>query len=422
MTDEAMEASLLTQLTEMGFPAALSQRGIQAANPKTLDSVIDWLAQHEDDGEAAATPAPEPSPPAEPLVTDVPPPVPEEQPHMPASDETSTPAEPPKPKLSVEEQQEIIRKRVADNRVRAEQDSRRRELEDERRRREAGKQALADKEKREEVQRRLKRDQLRREKQKDREYKARVLEQIRKDRESRRADRQGPAAPSASPSPSPSPATTPKPAATSTAPRPAATTATLQLRMPSKTVRQQFAASDPLQRVFQFAHAEMGGRGAPRGISFSQMFPRKTFSLADAGKTLAELGLAPSAALVVSCDDSTIKQGDSEWGQSRGVIHVSTSAAYNAEIRKAGGKLVVVDFSASWCGPCQHIAPVYEELAKKYVDAVFLKIDVDEARGMAECQEVHSIPTFWFLKGGARVDQLSGADPSELESKIRRHK
>jgi len=87
---------------------------------------------------------------------------------------------------------------------------------------------------------------------------------------------------------------------------------------------------------------------------------------------------------------------------------------------KAGGKLVVVDFTASWCGPCKSIAPKFASLSTKYPSAVFLKVDVDQCADIAATNNVSAMPTFHFLKGKVRVDEMTGADEKKLEEKIKK--
>ena len=77
-------------------------------------------------------------------------------------------------------------------------------------------------------------------------------------------------------------------------------------------------------------------------------------------------------------------------------------------------KLAVVDFTASWCGPCRVIAPVLADYAKKFPNVTFLKVDVDEVKEIAEEYEVEAMPTFMFLKEGKIVEKVIGAKKEEL--------
>ncbi len=84
--------------------------------------------------------------------------------------------------------------------------------------------------------------------------------------------------------------------------------------------------------------------------------------------------------------------------------------------------LTVVDFTASWCGPCKDIAPIYDGLAEKYQDVTFLKVDVDEAQDIVRQQGVRAMPTFKFFLNSEQVDELEGADPANLEELVVKHR
>lgn len=77
-----------------------------------------------------------------------------------------------------------------------------------------------------------------------------------------------------------------------------------------------------------------------------------------------------------------------------------------------GKGTVLVDFFATWCGPCKMLAPIVEQLAEEYADrAAVYKLDVDEAQEIAMQFQVMSIPTLVFFKDGAESERVMGAVP-----------
>ncbi|WOK97134.1 hypothetical protein Cni_G05842 [Canna indica] len=82
-------------------------------------------------------------------------------------------------------------------------------------------------------------------------------------------------------------------------------------------------------------------------------------------------------------------------------------------------KLMVIDFSATWCGPCRFMEPAFRAMADQYTEAVFLKIDVDELPDVSRQWKVQAMPTFVLVRGGQEVGRIVGARKDELEKQIK---
>lgn len=93
------------------------------------------------------------------------------------------------------------------------------------------------------------------------------------------------------------------------------------------------------------------------------------------------------------------------------VLHINRESF--EKIIAQDGKTILVDFGATWCGPCRMIAPVLEEVAKERPDVTVCKVDVDEERELALEYGVSSIPTLLVFRDGKVVNQSIGAMPKE---------
>lgn len=89
-----------------------------------------------------------------------------------------------------------------------------------------------------------------------------------------------------------------------------------------------------------------------------------------------------------------------------------TADNFEQEVLKAKGK-VLVDFWATWCGPCQMMAPVFDELAGERSDVKFGKANVDEQMELARKYRVMSIPTFLVFQNGEVVGRTMGGQTKE---------
>ncbi|KAK7200382.1 Thioredoxin/Thioredoxin-like domain containing protein [Novymonas esmeraldas] len=84
-------------------------------------------------------------------------------------------------------------------------------------------------------------------------------------------------------------------------------------------------------------------------------------------------------------------------------------------------KLTVVDFFATWCGPCKMIAPLIEKLAATKPHVHFTKVDVDRSPEITRAYPVRAMPTFYFLKNGNVVATFEGADINSVTQLVQEH-
>ena len=96
-------------------------------------------------------------------------------------------------------------------------------------------------------------------------------------------------------------------------------------------------------------------------------------------------------------------------------------ANFDAEVLKSGLP-VMVDFYATWCGPCKQLTPIVEQLAREYTGKLkVVKLDIDEAPAIASSHGIMAVPTIILFKGGAEKAKFTGFRPKPaLEAEIKK--
>ena len=129
-------------------------------------------------------------------------------------------------------------------------------------------------------------------------------------------------------------------------------------------------------------------------------------------KTIFKTAITAMATMLIfaACGNAGAKTADrkDKDGKGKGVVELNAKTfneqVYDLtleELAYLGDKPAIVDFTASWCGPCQRIAPILEELAAEYKGKIVIfKVDIDKERGLAEAFNVSSIPAVLFIPKG----------------------
>jgi thioredoxin 1 len=98
------------------------------------------------------------------------------------------------------------------------------------------------------------------------------------------------------------------------------------------------------------------------------------------------------------------------------MIYINSTEEFDNLIEN--NTLVVVDFTATWCGPCKKIGPYFDSLSQQFTSITFVKVDVDENEELVSRYEVSCMPTIMVIRNKEKVDEMSGAAEEQLKQMI----
>jgi thioredoxin 1 len=146
-------------------------------------------------------------------------------------------------------------------------------------------------------------------------------------------------------------------------------------------------------------------------IRFERMVLTQAGEAADVTPAMTTTGKAQAGG------EARPKAGDKPAKKSKSaILHLEDEAEFDKILKEPG--LVVVDWFATWCGPCRRIAPTYGKIAKANPTARFLKMDVDKLAELSGKWQIEAMPTFVFVKDGRELARIEGADTTQLKAKV----
>ncbi|SMN20658.1 similar to Saccharomyces cerevisiae YCR083W TRX3 Mitochondrial thioredoxin [Maudiozyma saulgeensis] len=98
---------------------------------------------------------------------------------------------------------------------------------------------------------------------------------------------------------------------------------------------------------------------------------------------------------------------------------LSTMQEFQEQILDSKKGVKVIDFYATWCGPCKAMIPHISKLMQEYPNVDFYKVDVDQAMDVARSCDISAMPTFMLVKDGRIASKVVGANPAALENGIK---
>ncbi|MBD5224885.1 MAG: thioredoxin fold domain-containing protein [Bacteroidales bacterium] len=138
------------------------------------------------------------------------------------------------------------------------------------------------------------------------------------------------------------------------------------------------------------------------------------------GLLTAAFMAAVSLTAFASCSSSDKKADGATAGETASTVHAVTVLEKGAQIAPEDSKLIVIDFNATWCGPCRRFAPTFDKVAGEYTSkAVFYSVDVDIHPELAALFKVQSIPMVAYIKPDGTYTRTVGLiDETQFKAAI----
>eukprot|EP00922_Rhytidocystis_sp_ex-Travisia-forbesii_P014526 GHVS01021723.1.p1 GENE.GHVS01021723.1~~GHVS01021723.1.p1 ORF type:complete len:220 (+),score=45.57 GHVS01021723.1:52-711(+) len=141
-------------------------------------------------------------------------------------------------------------------------------------------------------------------------------------------------------------------------------------------------------------------------------------SLCPSSTIVGKPSSAASNSAIVLCPSSLLSSQ-----QRRGVTtEVESVEQYRQKLANCKDNLIVVQYSASWCGPCRQMKPIVTKWSNDMPTVEFLTVDIDDQSVLAEEEDIKHVPTFVLIKNGTNVEKLIGADAGKMKEAIDKHK